>query len=128
MTPNLIGNCHCHGIEVEIPESAIGVVACHCPDCQKLHGNYFAMLVANRAEVRWSGELRPQSYTSSPGIRRSFCPVCGSRIAKDPSDSPKILLSVGLFQPTLARVIIKHVFESSKPDWYELPSPKGITK
>ena len=114
------GQCHCGNVQVEIPEDAIGVVACHCEDCQRLHGNYFAMLVADRASVVWSGGVERQQYASSEGINRSFCPQCGSRIAKEVDGSPKLLISAGLFARDLPRKLIKHVHVQSKPDWYPL--------
>lgn len=117
----LDGGCHCGAIRVSIPADAVGVVACHCGDCQRLHGNYFAMLVADRDAIVWSGRVERQRYRSSPGIDRTFCPHCGSRIAKEPEASPKLLLSAGLFPRDLPQRLIRHVHADAKPDWYPLP-------
>src|SRR5688572_27128481 len=115
------GSCHCGAIEVQVPDTAFGVVACHCGDCQKLHGNFFAMLAVDRGEVALAdpdGQLR--WYASSGKARRAFCARCGSRIAKDPDGSPRLLLSIGLFERTTGHRIVKNVFAESKPDWYAL--------
>jgi hypothetical protein len=113
------GSCHCGKVSVSVPEDAFGVVACHCGDCQKLHGNFFAMLAVDRAAVQWSGESHIQWYESSTKARRGFCSNCGSRLAKDPNGSPKVLVSVGLFERTLHRTIEKSLFEDAKPEWYK---------
>jgi hypothetical protein len=117
----LEGRCHCGAVQVSIPADAIGVVACHCDDCQKLHGNFFAMLVVDRDAALWSGSAERARYRSSPQVERSFCPHCGSRIAKEPDGSPKLLLATGLFPRDLPQRLIRHVHTDGKPDWYPLP-------
>lgn len=121
MTTPLHGSCHCGAVTVAAPHDAFGVVACHCGDCQKLHGNFFAMLAIDRAALSWTGQEHIRWYDSSDKARRSFCGRCGSRLAKDPHGSPKVLLSVGLFDKALPRRIAKHVMPESKPAWYDIP-------
>jgi hypothetical protein len=114
--------CHCGSILVTVPDDAFGVVACHCEDCQKLHGNFFAMLVASAEQVHWSGKLEPHWYSSSEKAQRAHCPNCGSRLAKRPNEGGRIMVSVGLFGRHLPRKIQKVVFGGSHPDWYTLNS------
>jgi hypothetical protein len=114
------GHCHCGGIQVSMPADAFGIVACHCEDCQKLHGNFFAMLVAPREDVIWPGDLAPHWYASSPQARRAHCPECGSRLAKEPAGSSRMLVSAGLFSRHLPRRIQKQVWADSHPSWYDL--------
>jgi quinol monooxygenase YgiN len=108
-------------VRVHVPSDAAGVVACHCEDCQKLHGNFFAMLVADRAAVRWEGDEHIHWYRSSDAVERGFCSRCGSRLAKRPIEGPKIMVAAGLFERTLPRKIVKNVWLEHKPDWYEAP-------
>lgn len=119
---SLEGTCHCGDVKVSIPDDALGVVGCHCGDCQKLHGNYFAMLAVDRGALRVTGEVR--WYDSSAKARRSFCGRCGSRLVKDPHGSPKVLVSAGLFDRHLPRHLIENVLPESKPDWYALPEAR----
>jgi hypothetical protein len=117
----LQGACHCGSVKVTMPAESVGVVACHCGDCQKLHGNYFALLVAERAAVRWEGEAHMRWYRSSPANERSFCERCGSRLAKRPIEGTRVMVSAGLFDRTLPRKVIKHLWLEAKPDWYDAP-------
>ena len=119
--PTITGSCHCGQVSVTIPANAVGVVACHCGDCQKLHGNFFAMLATSQEAATWSGQEHLRWYESSTQAKRAFCGHCGSRVAKAAQGSPRLLLSVGLFEHELAREIIKNVFTDSKPHWYPLP-------
>lgn len=118
MENRLEGHCHCGGVKISIPGDTPGVVACHCEDCQRLHGNFFALLAADAGQVQWAGDLTPQWYDSSPRARRAHCPRCGSRLAKQASGSDRLLLSAGLFGPRLPRGIVRHLFVQSRPDWY----------
>ena len=53
MSERLHGRCHCGGVAFSIPADSAGVVACHCEDCRKMHGNYNAMLAAPRGDVQF---------------------------------------------------------------------------
>jgi hypothetical protein len=81
----LVGACHCGKVRVHMPKESAGVIACHCIDCQKLHGNFFAFLAAERSAVRSEGEEHIHWYRSSAANERGFCKECGSRLAKRPS-------------------------------------------
>lgn len=117
----LQGACHCGRVKVTMPKESPGFIACHCADCQKLHGNFFALLVGDRAEVRWEGEEHIRWYRSSEANERSFCGQCGSRLAKRPIEGARIMVSAGLFDRGLPRRIEKNLWEEQRPVWYELP-------
>lgn len=117
----LVGACHCGLVRVTMPQESAGVIACHCVDCQRLHGNYFALLAADRGAVRWQGEEHIVWYRSSPANERGFCARCGSRLAKRPVEGARIMVSAGLFAPTLERGVIKNLWVEQKPAWIEAP-------
>lgn len=121
MSGVLVGSCHCGRVRVELPGDSAGVVACHCGDCQKLHGNFFAMLVTERTKVSWQGEEHIQWYRSSPANERGFCAHCGSRLAKRPLEGTRIMVAAGLFGRELPRKVVKNLWVEQKPDWYEAP-------
>jgi hypothetical protein len=118
----LEGTCHCGGVTVSVPDDAYGLIACHCGDCQKLHGNFFAMLAVATTDVTWGGKLPPQWYESSPVSQRAHCPRCGSRLAKRSTEGGRTLVSAGLFPRDLPRRIVRQVWSDSHPGWYELPA------
>jgi hypothetical protein len=117
----LTGACHCGRVRVHMPFDSAGVIACHCADCQKLHGNFFALLAAEREAVRWDGEEHIHWYRSSPASERGFCTQCGSRLAKRPVEGTRIMVSAGLFDRALARKIVKNLWVEQKTAWYETP-------
>lgn len=121
MDAALAGSCHCARVRVHLPETSVGIVACHCSDCQKLHGNFFAMCIADRADLRWEGEEHLTWYRSSSTNERGFCTFCGTHMAKRPLEGSKIMVSAGLFGRELARKVIKNLWLEEKPTWYEAP-------
>jgi hypothetical protein len=121
----LRGVCHCGRVRVHMPADSAGVVACHCADCQKLHGNFFAMFVSDRKTVRWEGEEHVRWYRSSPANERSFCGHCVSRLAKRPVEGDRIMVSAGLFDRELPRRLVKNVESATAQYGYALRAPSG---
>ena len=62
--------------------------------CRKAHASAFnPFVVFGREQVEVTGEV--DSWDSSPGYTRSFCPVCGSRVFG--GDQKEIEISLGSF-------------------------------
>jgi hypothetical protein len=120
--PDLIhASCQCGSVQIDLPASAAGILACHCGDCQKMHGNFNAFLAAPIAEVRLDGAEALIWYQSSPAERRAFCGTCGARVLKEVTAAGRWLISAGLIDGPTGRQIIRNLWEQSKPDWYPLP-------
>lgn len=116
-TPELVGSCHCGSVHVRMPGGSAGVVVCHCADCQKLHGNSFALFAAEQHEVHFQGEEHMRWYRSSPSNERAFCVRCGSRLAKRPVSGTRVMVSAGLFDLTLPRAVVANLWTQEKPAW-----------
>ncbi len=118
---DLQGACHCGAVRVRVPASAAGVLACHCADCRKMHGTFNAFLATPRDAVGVEGSEALVWYRSGPESRRAFCGVCGGRVLKEIEPAGRWLVSAGLIDGPTGRRIIRNLWETSKPDWYELP-------
>ena len=125
MGASLSGRCHCGGVRFRIPADAAGVIACHCDDCRKLHGNYNVMIAAPRQDVRFESDAKLVWYASSSAARRGFCADCGSRLFKDNLGTDRLLVSAGAIEGPTGKTIIKNLWEQSKGDWYALPATPG---
>lgn len=121
MTATLHASCHCGKVHIDVPSAAAGVLACHCGDCQKLHGNFNAFLAAPRADLVIRGEDALVWYQSSEASRRAFCGTCGARVVKELTAAGRWLVSVGLIDGPTGKRILKNLWAQSKPDWYSLP-------
>lgn len=121
MTDTLTATCHCGKVHIAMPASAAGILACHCSDCQKMHGNFNAFVAAPRADMVVKGEEALTWYQSAETSRRAFCGTCGARVVKEITAAGRWLVSAGLIDGPSGKRIIKNLWEQSKPDWYDLP-------
>jgi hypothetical protein len=63
----------------------------------------------------------PKEFGSSPGVRRSFCAVCGSPIAYRSDRRPEIVdLYVGTLNDATAIAPWCHVQSSEQLPWFEI--------
>ncbi|MGL4196239.1 MAG: GFA family protein, partial [Allorhizobium sp.] len=117
MTDRLNARCHCGKVHLTLPATAAGVLACHCDDCQKMHGNFNAFLAVPVVDVEATGTEHLVWYQSSAAARRAFCGTCGSRVVKEITAAGRWLVSAGLVDGPTGKRIIKNLWEQSKPDW-----------
>ena len=77
MSDRLHGRCHCGGVAFTIPATSGGVVACHCEDCRKMHGNCNVVLAAPRDDVQFEPDatLHWMPVPTRPGA--GFAPNAG---------------------------------------------------
>jgi hypothetical protein len=121
MADTLSATCHCGAIRLTLPADAAGVLACHCGDCQKMHGNFNAFVAVSRDALAVTGEEALVWYQSSEGSRRAFCGTCGARVVKEQTAAGRWLVSAGLIDGPTGKHILKNLWAQSKPDWYDLP-------
>lgn len=121
MTDTLSATCHCGKVHITLPAASVGVLACHCNDCQKMHGNFNAFLAVPRDALTVRGEDALVWYQSSDASRRAFCGTCGARVVKEITAAGRWLVSAGLIDGPTGKRILKNLWDQSKPDWYDLP-------
>jgi hypothetical protein len=63
----------------------------------------------------------PETYTSSPGVRRSFCESCGTSLSYEDEKLPgEIYLSVGIFDEPESFEPQDHSWFSSRLRWLNI--------
>jgi len=124
------GRCMCGRVRYRTEAAMRFAVHCHCEDCQRAASADYASWFGVPADaVTWEGER--SFYASSPGVRRSFCPTCGTPLTYEADKFPG---DVHLYGPTLLdRSLFRpqaHIFWSEHVPWLggeeNLPRlPKG---
>ena len=114
-------SCLCGGIRCEVAKVPL-ILLCHCSKCRKANGAAFetgaAIPVADFTLT--AGEELIQRYESSPGMRRAFCRVCGSRAPSKTADGKLWFVPAGLFDDDPGVRPALHMFVGSKAPWWEI--------
>ena len=122
-TQAINGSCLCGAITFSVNQSLDTTDACHCQQCRKWSGHYFASADVKRASITISGEEKLRWYHSSEKVRRGFCAACGSNLFFEPLDKQKhdwIGVALGAFDDATQTKLNHHIFVSEKGDYYQL--------
>jgi len=114
------GSCLCGAVSFDVSSELPGPDACHCLQCRKHSGHYFASTDIPRAALTVRGAERVTWFRSSEKVQRGFCATCGSSLFWDPIGRDFIGVAMGAFDgPTDTRLRI-HIFVASKGDYYDI--------
>lgn len=114
------GSCLCGGIKMKISGQLRPVVACHCTQCRKQSGHYYAATNAPDEAIEIEGAEKLKWYMSSDDAKRGFCSECGSALFwKHDKDDFTSILAGCLDMPTGLK-LEKHIFVADKGDYYDL--------
>jgi hypothetical protein len=114
------GSCLCGAIGLEVDADLPEPDACHCSQCRKQSGHYWASTEVPRSVLTIRGEDKVRWYQSSEKIRRGFCSICGSILFWDPSHRDWIAIGMGAFDSPTGTRLGKHIFTADKGDYYEI--------
>jgi hypothetical protein len=116
----LNGSCVCAGVRFELRTAPTGATACHCVQCRKQSGHFFASAHVAKDAVKLlaSGTLR--WYRSSPKVRRGFCCVCGSWLFWEPVERDWTSVALGAIDGATGLHLERHIFVAEKGDYYDL--------
>lgn len=112
-------NCSCLCGQVTYRVKAEGrVTACHCNQCRKQSGHYWASGQAEVDDFQIKGDVK--WYAASPTAKRGFCPTCGSFLFWKAHDEDKMSFSLGQIDGPSGLRLQRHIFITDKGDYYTL--------
>ena len=114
------GSCLCGAVHFSVDGELQGGDACHCIQCRKHSGHYFASTDIPKAALTIDGEDQLAWYQSSDRVRRGFCRTCGSSLFWDPIASEKIAVAMGAFDEPTGTKLQMHIFTAEKGDYYDI--------
>lgn len=114
------GSCLCGAVRIEVEGDLKAPDACHCSQCRKQSGHYWASTNVPRAALVVRGDNNLSWYGSSDKVRRGFCSVCGSALFWDPAGHDFIAVGMGTFDKPTGAHLEKHIFTADKGDYYEI--------
>ena len=114
------GSCLCGAVHFEVTGPLPPPDACHCSQCRKQSGHYWASTDVPRDTLTIHGADNLTWFRSSEKVQRGFCRTCGSFLFWDPIEKETIAIAMGAFdQPTDTQLAI-HIFVADKGDYYEI--------
>ncbi|WP_226933524.1 GFA family protein [Pseudogemmobacter faecipullorum] len=131
------GSCLCGHVVFEADPPLRDVVACHCSQCRKVSGHYWAASAVVMGRFRLIEERGLKWFRSSEFARRGFCGDCGAALfwqplpGADPSWSPEgpaMHFAPGALEGEAGLKLQAHIFKSDAGDYYrpEGPPPEPV--
>lgn len=120
MSEQRTGSCGCGAVRFAVGGSARGVIYCHCSQCRKQTGHFYAATNVADADIDVRGGENVTWYRSSDAARRGFCRICGSALFWKLDTLATISVMAGAFDPPSRLVGECHIFFADKGDYYEI--------
>lgn len=122
MTESYRGSCLCGAVRYQATGPLTNVVACHCTQCRKQSGHFYA--ATNVADERLSvdGVDNLTWYQSSAEARRGFCRSCGSALFWKHQDDDSTSVLVGSLDGPTGLRFDRHIYCEDKGDYYDIPA------
>lgn len=120
MSEQHYGGCACGAVRFHTRHAPGPVVACHCSQCRRQTGLYFASADVARDGLEIEGLDSLRWYRSSDVAERGFCGNCGSGLFWQRSGSPVVSILAGAFDQPSGLVFGYHIHCADKGDFYEI--------
>lgn len=114
------GSCLCGAVSFVVNGELGESDACHCSQCRKQSGHYFASVNVMRSALTVQGADKVVWYRSSEKVRRGFCGICGSSLFWDPIFKEWIAVGLGAFDTPTGVKLAMHIHVASKGDYYDI--------
>ena len=120
MTDKHEGSCLCGAVRYTTDGPLSDVVACHCSQCRKQTGHYFASTNVALDDLTITGSGNLTWYRASPEAKRGFCRVCGSTLFWKHDDEARMALLAGSLDGETGLKLAKHIYCADKGDYYSI--------
>ena len=116
----LQGSCNCGAVRFTLAQVPTEATACHCTQCRKQSGHYFASANLPKTAVDLSGAENLTWYQSSEKMRRGFCSKCGSWLFWEPVLRDWTSVAIGSLDGQTGVKLERHIFVAHKGDYYSI--------
>ncbi|NNF76417.1 MAG: GFA family protein [Rhizobiales bacterium] len=114
------GSCLCGGVCYQVTGPVQDVTACHCTQCRKQSGHFWASSWAAEEDFELLSKEGLTWYRASDIAVRGFCATCGSALFWKKNDADRISFSAGSLDEHPGVTLTKHIFTEDKGDYYAL--------
>lgn len=97
-----------------------GVVYCHCSQCRRQTGHFYAATNVDDRNIVISGDEHLTWFSASPDAKRGFCSHCGSALFWKHAKDDHISVLAGSFDAPNTLTESHHIFVADKGAYYEI--------
>lgn len=114
------GACLCGAVRFKTTGRLRGVVYCHCSQCRKQSGHFYAATNVPDIDLEVEGADQITWYAASETARRGFCRTCGSALFWKHEELDYTSVLAGAFETPTRLEGESHIFVADKGDYYEI--------
>lgn len=114
------GACLCGAVRFATRGPLREVIACHCSQCRRQTGLYYAATNVSLDRLTIEGEESVTWYRASETARRGFCRVCGSALFWQSNYGDYMSIMAGAFDKPTGLSIGYHIYCDDKGDFYDI--------
>jgi hypothetical protein len=112
------GSCLCGAVQLKTTGPLRGVVYCHCTQCRKQSGHFYAATDVTDDRLQVTGAENVTWYAASSFAKRGFCKTCGSALFWKRNGAECTSIMAGLFESPTGLEGERHIFVADKGDYY----------
>jgi hypothetical protein len=112
------GHCLCGAVRFKAKGDLRGVVYCHCSQCRRQSGHYFAATNVQDDLLTIEGGEHVKWYAASADAKRGFCITCGSLLFWKHNKLDYTSIMAGAFDTPSGLKGESHIFVADKGDYY----------
>lgn len=116
------GRCLCGGVAFVVEGPLRPVVACHCTQCRRTSGHYWAATSVPLDRFRLIAADTLVWFRSSPTARRGFCSRCGASLFWEPDGEGRMSFAPGALDGPTGLTTQSHIHGEDAGDYY---APEG---
>lgn len=124
------GSCLCGAVAFSIEAALTDPLTCHCKQCRRQSGHYFAAAHAPKNTIRLSRGEGLAWYRASETAARGFCNQCGSTLFWRSDSGDEIAIALAAIDGPTGLSLGRHVWVNAKGDYYDigddLPQEEGF--
>lgn len=114
------GGCQCGAVRYKIEGEISPVTACHCSQCRRTSGHFWAAFHAPHDGFTLTEERGLTWFTSSDWAKRGFCNQCGASLFYQMTGEATINVAAGSLDQPTGLHMKRHIFVADKGDYYDI--------
>jgi hypothetical protein len=113
------GSCLCGAVTFEVEGPLRPVILCHCGQCRKQSGHFWAATSAPADALRITKDAGLRWYRASAAARRGFCGDCGSFLFWQPEGGDRISFAAGALEGATGLQVAESWHHEDAGDYYD---------